>query len=257
MPQRLKDFGHKLLHLVSIRRWQSAIESADTVDLDSLKKLRIQAAQLRKQVEKFTHIANGRLALPRIGSNAIRKPAQADWSYRPEIWRGPISPFGIAAIRSKTRVGTAATLYHDCKTSEITIRQVRNTRENDLAPFGLRMDVFKFDGSFLSLLLELPDSIIDGLRGNHVIAINAELESEKSLKVFARLNIKFGPNVEQIVCELPSGDKNTMVEFDLAHIQINEKRLERIWVDLTFEDPQMNEINLRDINFNRRPRADF
>ena len=33
---------------------------------------------------------------------------------------------------------------------------MRNNRSEDLAAFGLRMDVYQFDGSFLSLVLDLP-----------------------------------------------------------------------------------------------------
>lgn len=212
---------------------------------------------MRRRVDQVTHVADARLTLPRIGSNAIRKPAQSDWAYRPELWRGPIDPIGVAAVESRTRIGSSATLYHDCNISELTLRQVRNTRDGDLSPFGLRMDVFQFDGSFLSLVVDLPESAVDGLRKNHILRMDAEVETESPLEIFARLNIKYGPNVEQVVRELPLSDGEMMVEFDLAHTKISERRLERIWMDLIFEGPQMNEINLRDITFSRRPRADF
>jgi len=71
------------------------------------------------------------------------------------------------------------------------------------------------------------------------------------------LNIKHGPNVEQIVRELPLGDEQVMVEFDLAYTKVNEKRVERLWVDLIFEGPEMNQIILRDVTFSRRPRAEL
>ena len=58
---------------------------------------------------------------------------------------------------TKTGFGDEVTVFHDCRISELTVRQVRNTREADLAPYGLRMDVFNFDGSFLSLVIDLPD----------------------------------------------------------------------------------------------------
>ena len=53
-------------------------------------------------------------------------------------------------------LGNEVTLFHDCEFSELTLRQLRNLREQDLAPYGLRMDVFRFDGSFLSLVVDLP-----------------------------------------------------------------------------------------------------
>ncbi|MEM9582259.1 MAG: DUF6478 family protein [Pseudomonadota bacterium] len=253
----MREFVRRRLHLRTLSRWDSAAHSAEQIDLSRLRQMRSQARQLRKRVDLVTHIADARLTLPRIGSNAIRKPAQSDWAYRPELWRGPISPVGLAAVENRTRIGNAATLYHDCTISELTLRQVRNTREADLAPFGVRMDVFKFDGSFLSLVLDLPDNAVDGLRRNHILRMEADIATEKPLEIFARLNIKYGPNVEQVVRELPMDGREMVVEFDLAHTKISEKRLERMWLDLIFEGPEMNEIALRDITFSRRPRADF
>ena len=46
---------------------------------------------------------------------------------------------------------------------------------------------------------------------------------EKPLEIFARLNIKHGPNVEQIVRELPLNEEEVMVEFDLAYTRIERK----------------------------------
>ncbi len=65
---------------------------------------------------------------------------------------------------------------------------------------------------------------------------------EKPLEIFARLNIKHGPNVEQIVRELPLDEEEVMVEFDLAYTKMNEKRVERMWLDLIFEGAEMNQI---------------
>lgn len=257
MIDRLKEFIRARFHARSLLRWDNAAIDAERMDLALLRQLRMQARQVRKRVDLVTHIADGRLTLPRIGSNAIRKPAQSDWAHRPELWRGPVTPVGMAAVETRTRIGNSATLYHDCNISELTLRQVRNTREGDLAPFGLRMDVFKFDGSFLSLLIDLPDNAVDGLRRSHILRVEAEVETEKPLEIFARLNIKYGPNVEQVVRELPLDGREIMVEYDLEHTKISEKRLERIWLDLIFEGPEMNEIYLRDITFSRRPRAEF
>ncbi len=257
MMDRFREFVRQRLHKRSLRLWESVAKDAENLDLSILRQVRTQARQMRRRVDQVTHIADGRLTLPRIGSNAIRKPAQSDWSHRPEIWRGPISPSGISAMESRSRIGNEATLYHDCTISELTLRQVRNTREEDLAPFGLRMDVFKFDGSFLSLVIDLPESAVDGLRKNHILRMDTVVETEKPLEIFGRLNIKYGPNVEQVVRELPLDGSDMIVEFDLAHTKITERRLERMWMDLIFEGPEMNEINLRDITFSRRPRADF
>ena len=152
-------------------------------------------------------------------------------------------------------LGDEVTLFHDCEFSELTLRQLRNLREEDLAPYGLRLDVFKFDGSFLSLVVDLPQSGVTGLKRTHLLRMDAIVEMEKPLEIFARLNIRHGPNTEQIVRELPLDEENIRVEFDLAYSNLNEKRVERAWIDLIFEGPQMNQVILRDLTFSRRPRA--
>lgn len=257
MLSRVKDLIDRERHKRALIRWDAAAEAADTLDLTTLRLLRSRARQQRRRLDKLLHVAEGRLALPLIGSNAIRKPLYCDWAYRPEIWRGPIRSPGCAGVESQTEYGSEAKIFHDCKVSELTLRQIRNQRDRDLAPFGLRMDVFHFDGSFLSLVVDLPDSAVEGLKLSHVLRLDTIIETEKPLEIFARLNIKHGPNTEQIVRELPLNASEVMVEFDLAYTKVNEKRMERMWLDLIFEGPELNQIVLRDVTLTRRPRSEL
>ena len=246
----------RILHRLVMRRWARIAATADSVSLDALRRLQLRAAQIRQVTDRVLHVSNGRLALPLIGSNSFPKPLHSDWSWRPELWRGPIFPPGRASVESKTKFGDEVTVFHDCRISELTVRQLRNGLEDDLAPYGLRMDVFKFDGSFLSLVIDLPDSAIRGLGRKHLLRMNATIHTEKKLEIFARLNVQHGPNTEQMVRELPLGDRDLSVDFDLAYTKLNEKRVERAWIDLIFEGPEMNQVMLRDVNFSRRPRAE-
>ncbi len=256
MAGRFDDFLDRVMQRRVQRRWGVLAEKATTMDLDALRGLRGRARAIRRELDRVIHQAEHRLALPIIGSNAIRKPIGTDWSWRPDLWKGPIPVPGFSSVPGRAPVCDGATVFHDCRRSELTVRQIRNTREADLAPFGFRMDVFRFDGSFLSLVLDLPAEAARGLKLRHLIRLDVIVEMEKPLEIFARLNIKHGPNVEQIVRELPLGDEEVMVEFDLAYTKVNEKRVERLWVDLIFEGPQMNQIILRDVTFSRRPRAE-
>ncbi len=253
----MSRIGNYIFHRRVLRRLRRVQMRAGREDLFALRKTRAQLRELRRSLDKVLHIADGRLTLPLVGSNAIQKPLHSDWAYRPELWRGPISPAGMTAVPSKTEIGDEIRLFHDCKTSELTLRQVRNTSERDLAPFGLRIDVFQFDGNFMSLVIELPKSARDGLSRRHLVRMTTFVDMEKPLEMFARFNFKHGPNSEQIIRELTVEDGCAVVEFDLAYTNLNEKRLERAWIDLIFEGPQMNQIMLRDITFSRRPRAEM
>lgn len=240
-----------------LRLWNRAASRAETTDLSKLRNQRTRARILRYHLNRLIHVADNRLALPLIGSTAIQKPYDADWAWRPEIFRGSLPVPGMSSVESKTKMGEQVTLFHDCEVSELTLRQLRNAREEDLAPYGLRMDVFRFDGSFLSLAIDLPEDGVKGLGRRHLIRLETIVEMEKPLEIFARLNVRHGPNTEQLVRELPLHEQNVMVEFDLGYTRLNEKRVENAWIDLIFEGPEMNQVILRDLTLSRRPRAEF
>lgn len=215
------------------------------------------ARSLRYQLNELLHIADSRLALPRLGSSAFPRPAGTDWAWRPQVWRGPLDPRGRAGVANRTKLGDEVTVFHDCSTSELTLRQIRNQREEDLAAFGMQMDVFRFDGSFLSLVLDFPSAAVTGLERRHLIRLSTIIEAERPIEVFGRLNIQHGPNTEQMVLELPVNQPESLVEYDLAYTDLNEKRVERAWLDLIFEGPEMNQVTVRDLTFARYPRADL
>lgn len=257
MAGRLRKFLDRFNQKRALARWQRLAETAATAPLSQLRRASSQAWDLRHHMDKVIHLAEYRLALPAIGTSIIRRPPGTDWAWRPEVWLGPISKMGFASMVNRTQICEGATIFHDCKMSELTARQIRNTRESDIAPFGFRLDVFRFDGSFLSLALDLPESAAQGLKQKHIIRVDLIVEMEKPLEIFARLNVKHGPNIETIVREMPLDAEEVMVEFDLGFSKINEKRIEKLWLDLIFEGPEMNQITLRDVTMTRRPRAEL
>lgn len=250
-------FVFGLLEKGQLRRWDRAARAVSTLDAARLKLLRQRARSLGRRIDKVLHVADGRLALPLAGQAAIRRPMHSDWAWRPELWQGPIKPNGVAMVENKTPIGREAKLFHDCALSELSVRQLRNTRAEDIAAYGVRMDVFQFDGSFLSLVIDLPDEGVQGLTRRHVIRLEIRIETEKPLEVFGRMNVRHGPNVEQLVREFDGSNGEYVIEFDMAASRLNESRVERAWVDLIFEGPEMNAITLRDVTLSRRPRAEL
>ncbi|MFZ3582089.1 DUF6478 family protein [Loktanella sp. DJP18] len=257
MGRRTDSVIEAMLHARVLRRWTRAARMAPMAELQTLRSQRQQARDLSARLAELIHVADSRLALPRIGSNAFSRPGGTLWSWRPQLWRGPLRRKGMTAVASRTSLGDEVTLFHDCEISELTLRQVRNTREEDLAPFGLRLDVFRFDGSFLSLVLDMPPEAVHGMSKRHIVRVSAIVEVEKPLEIFARLNIKHGPNTETTVQELPLQRGESIVEFDLAYSDLNERRIEKAWLDLIFEGPEMNQITLRDVTVCRYPRAEI
>ena len=247
----------RLIYNRVLNRWSKVARAAETTDLSKLRDHRARARRLQSCLNDLIAVADSRLTLPLIGTKSMRRPAGSDWSWRPQLWREPLMTPGYAAVENKTSIGPETTIFHDCKISELTVRQLRNHRDSDLAPFGVRMDVFRFDGSYLSMVIDLPEQAVQGLKKRHLLRLDTIVEMEKPLEIFARLNIKHGPNTEQLVRELPLHEEDVIVEFDLAYTKLNEKRVEKMWLDLIFEGPEMNQIILRDVTFSRRPRAEL
>jgi len=252
-------FGHieRFLLKRTMARWAAAAQSASTAELALLREQRQTARQLRGSLNNLLHVAEGRLALPRIGSNVFPKPTGTRWSWRPQLWRGRVAPKAIVGVTSGQDIGPSVKLFHDCPLEELTARQIRNTREEDLAAFGLGLEVFGFDGSFLSLAVDLPLEATDGLRKRDIIQAHLLMERERPMAIFARLNIKCGPNTSQLLQELPAGQQDVTADFDLAYADIAENRIDALWLDLIIDQPAMNRLQIRDLTFCRYPRAEI
>ncbi|MFD2175544.1 DUF6478 family protein [Rhodobacter lacus] len=257
MSGKSNSFLDRLVQGRMLARWARAARLAPGLERAQLRQLRADAQAMRREIDRVLFTAGERLSAPLGGGDGIERPLGCDWAWRPELWRGPVFPQGIAAAESRAMIGREVTLFHDCKVSELTLRQIRNHGPQDLAPYGLKMDVFRFDGSFLSLVLDLPDAAVRGLRRNHLLRLGLTITLERPLEIFCRLNVKHGPNTEQLVRELPLAGGESFVEFDLAYTKINEKRVEKAWVDIIFEGPQMNQICAQDLSFARYPRAEI
>lgn len=250
-------FFERLTNKRSLAQWEQRASNAPSADLGVLKQQQRLARRLKGKLDEVLFYADDQLNIPRPGSNAFRNTKGTDWSWRPDLWRGPTHTHGYAGINNGQHLAHGTTLFHDCQNSDLTFRQVRNLRADDLAAYGVRLDVFTFEGSFLSIVMDLPGDCHNDLKKTHLFRLNTVVEVERPLEIFARLNVKHGPNVEQIVRELPLHQDDVWVEFDLGYSKINEKRVEKVWLDLIFEGPQMNQITLRDVNLCRTRRAEL
>lgn len=238
-------------------RWAASAEAAPEMGAFALRSLRGEARAMRREIDRVIHAADNRLALPALGAGLPRMPLGTDWAWRPDAWRGPLPQPGAVASEARTAISDDLALYHDCPLAEVSVRQLRNGSDADRAPFGLALDVFGFRGSFLSLATRLPDAAVEGVKTRHLIRADLVVDSDRPLKAFARLNIKHGPNVEQLVSSLPAEGREKLAEFDLAYAKIDESRVERMWLDLIFNDAAMTRITLRDVVISRRPRAEL
>ena len=237
--------------------WRQDLRKIPDMAVLEMVQLRNAALDWRGASDDFIRRADSRILRSKLRHSGFQKPADVDWAWRPELWSSAIAPTGVASARSETPLGQEVRLFHDCKMADLTIKQFRNLRHIDLAPFGCMLEVFQFDGSYLSLAITLPQKANPGFKTGHVVELETIIESERPLKTLARLNIKHGPNVEQIIREFSNDDKVSSVGFDLGYLMLHESRIQEIWLDFIFEEPEMNLIKIRDLTFYRRPRSRF
>lgn len=241
----------------TLRRWSRVADDVDTLDPVTLRRARARARKLAERLDRVIHVAEGRLAGPAGRGAAVRRPLHSDWTWRPDIWAGPLRPMGLAPVETEARIGTSAKIFHDCPRPELALRQVRNTGPTDIAPFGLRFDVFRFEGSFLSLVLDLPSEAAEDLSRRHLIRLDLTVGTESPLELFGRLNLRQGPNVAQVVREFPQSCGEMSVDFDLSLTDLVVGPVEAVWLDVIFEGPGLNQITLGDLTMSRRPRAEI
>jgi hypothetical protein len=148
-------------------------------------------------------------------------------------------------------------VFHDATNADFSLIQERAPLWVEGPQFGLVLEVYRSDGSFISFVQDLPGEALVGLTRNHFIALRLVTEREQPVEIYARLNVQHGPNVEQIVRQVEFDGNDGKAEFDLAYSKINEKRIEKAWLDLIIEGPKMTRIALWDMVLLRAPRADF
>lgn len=223
--------------------------------------LRDEAMQLHRSLGRFLQLADARM--PRAGADAdlLDLPPGTDWHWRPLLLRGRSRPAALSAPPSGQRLGDDLALFHDCPHRALILRQTRNHRATDLAPYGLLVEMLGFSGSYLSLSLDLPAGLNEDLGRHHVLRLDATLHAERSITAYARLNVAQGPNTESMLRHLghpvDGADCRRSAEFDLGYVDLSQRPIDKVWLDLIFESPYMNAVSLSDAVLSRRPRAEI
>lgn len=238
----------------TLSRWAYAARAAQTEQIGDLRRRSMRAHQLRTHLDELISIADSRLAEPEEQSG-LAVAHNCDWAWRPPLWQSLRSKCGKTTVESEDPLDEGATLFHDCPLREITFRQLRGHQGVSRGPYAIKLDILHFEGSFLSLALDIPEACTSGLSRGHILKMDIPIECERDIEVFVRLNIAHGPNTERLVRELDKANPQMYVEFDLATAELNEKRIEKCWIDVIFENPRMNQVILNDVIVSRRPRA--
>ncbi|TXB68474.1 hypothetical protein FQV27_10755 [Paracoccus aurantiacus] len=259
MAFRLRHWIERMQRLRAEEQWARLSAGALRLRQSRLGGLRDEAMSLRRHLDRFLTQSDRRVASARADIDRVPLPGGTDWRWRPDFMVVPVSPSGVAAPENASRIAEGVAVWHDCPERALILRQVRNTRAGELAAYGLQVEVMGFGGSFMSLSIDLPRDALTNLTRDHIIRVETTIEPEAGTELYYRLNIGNGPNTEELlrhVGELQAGRMAHLVtEFDLAQTQMNEKRLEKIWLDLIVENPRMTAVTIREMILSRHPRA--
>ena len=242
----------------AVRRWRQAAAGADGMDAADLAQLAPRARAVADHAGQILRAAERRLG--GAAGHPVERPPQSDWAWRPAPWAEALDRPAAAGIDPGHVVAPGIVLFHDCPLREITLRQARATRAEAPAPWMLEVDTLGFEGGFLSLALDLPEEARHGFRPSQIVALTVRLWQEHPARLSARLNLRHGPNTEQLAAELdPPGRPRDprRAEFDLGMLEFNPARLEAAWIDLILDRPAMNLVRFEDVTLSRRHRADL
>lgn len=176
-------------------------------------------------------------------------PAKTRWGYMPGFQNRAMVGALAGKVLTGTELGPLVTLHHDAANAEMTIRAPEGA-EN-----GLDIEFNSFAGSFASLAFGLPEQGIRGLGRNDLLRLSIRTQTDVPFKAYARLNLIYGPNSEQITRMIEIGQDESFAEFDIFYSSFDPDRASDAWIDLIFNDPANRRIVLSDVVILRRVRA--
>ncbi len=237
--------------------WDTALARIDGYSVPDLSQMAEDAALLGQTLETFAHLAEAKAAFNRPVKVPSSLEAQVDWTGRPALWVSRVVPSGHAQPDSGTELGAGVKLFHDCPRAEIALGQRRNRAAAMRAPYGFALDVMAFEGSFLSLVLDLPTPALKGMSRAHVLTLDFDYVADRALGIYVRLNLRCGPNTVTMLREVPRDGSSGLVAFDLAYSDLDAERLDGAWIDVMFEDPAWLGVQIHDLTLIRSRRAEL
>lgn len=200
--------------------------------------------QMQDRLFAFAYAYEGQLHRPYAHSKIASVPSNAVLKERPLLWQRRLKE-KIAYHDDRITLGDDATLYHDCPYQEICMSQKRNIGSRFEAPYSLRLDIFEFAGSFLSV--SIPIRFAPSLTQDQNILLRWGSASDAPIESFVKLTIEKGSQKEVQELTTEKSDQIHMAEFDLSTFHTALDQSQRAWFDISFHNMRANEITLQDL----------
>ena len=177
--------------------------------------------------------------------------ADPSWYWVPQLWCDGATGVSHPQIASNTPLCDGVKLFHSAEAQSVGISSLTEG-ENTAIAVDVRSDLL----NYLSLVIDLPDQIARTLTRDQIVELDAHISALDS-PVYARLNLRYGPNTEHMNILLYDHQDQTKAEFDLWYSKLNAPRMEKAWIDLIVDNPPVGQITISDLALTRRKRAQF
>ncbi|MEM7668857.1 MAG: DUF6478 family protein, partial [Pseudomonadota bacterium] len=144
---------------------------------------------------------------------------------------------------SGTRLCDELSVFHDADTPALRIDRIAPAGD---APF-LRLTCYRFEGTFLSLALAIPESLSTRMRAGHELILDVTANSSRPVALDTRLNISIAGEMEELFSHRILTKGTRRIRYDLQHFDLRDETVGNAWCDLIFKHPAMIEIDLIDV----------
>jgi len=227
--------------------WAELLGDVPSASEAELSTYRREADKLAKHLHRFELAVSERL-----GERAFEHLSpDAEWGYRAEPFELPMDPAAHAPVANQTKLSDDVSAFTDDPDALIALRQIA-TGEGQ--PFSVILDIQRLGGSFFSLAVGLGETAARGFTKSDLVGVHIDADFEQPTTPHVRLNLRSGPNTEQITRPYVPGKA---VDFDLFYLEFDPERMSDAWVDIILPPQSAGRITFRDIAITRRPRAEI
>lgn len=174
-----------------------------------------------------------RRSATRKGRFGLRLPGPDRHKHTPPAFRRFDNP------ASGREVTDRVTLFHDASDALFTC-----TVGGDA---WVRLTLYQFGGSYLSLAAGLRKSDLRQLRPGTVMTYSLDASATRPLAVFARLNLRSAEQTETLFETIVLHQEPHELRFALDGVRVPFSQVNAGWLDLIFSDPSMREIDIQSI----------
>ena len=192
-------FLGRAISTASFKFWRRRLQRAAREKTAKLRQQRREALTLQTQLADVLERINDELHHRLGDSKTYRHGSNMLWSWRPELWTVPCPSRSGPVVQSGARLTSNTKVFFDGGDCAVIFKQLRNDISQGFAPYGVALELFQFDGSFLSLAIDLSDSLCGTFAKDELIGLSGEIFAERATGFTVRLNIKHGPNTEQLI----------------------------------------------------------